>query len=60
MSGVLDDGGDEAEAERGGVDLQQVVLGLDFGHDLRLSATLPVSHDLRTSPRARLVRILQK
>ena len=59
MSGVLNDGGHEAEAESGGVDLQQVVLGLNLGHDLGLAPPFPVSHDVRTSPRARLERVLR-
>jgi len=59
VSGVLDDRGYEAEAEGGGVDHQQVVLRLNFGHDLRLAPPLPVPHDVGTTAQPRLVRVLK-
>ena len=58
MSCVLDDGGDDAEAQGGRVDHQEVVLGLHLRHDLGLAVTLPLTQNVGTMTRRCLVRIL--
>ncbi len=58
MSCILNDGGDDAEAQGRRVDHQEVVLGLHFCHDLGLAVTLPLTQNVGTMTRRCLVRIL--
>ena len=59
VTGILDDWGHEAEAERRRVYHEKVVLRFNLGHNLWLTSSLPVTNDFRASAKSGLVRVLK-